>query len=89
MNNFLLNKIDPELPDYYNVEIHYFAGNKEDHKIVWHSFVKETKIFEFVTNEDRLVVVPLSCVKKICFDSNWSKIVSIANKNKETKVKSE
>lgn len=83
--NILLNKEHPDLPDYYKIDVHYFTGPVETFEIVSHAILKEIKTIEIITKDDCFILIPLSTIKKICFDKNWNKIVEIRNEIKRNK----
>lgn len=80
--NILMSKEHPDLPDFYKIEVHYFQGSKEEFEVVSHSIMKETKVLELVTKDDLWNLIPLSTVKRISFDRNFSKIVELKKSKK-------
>mgnify|MGYP003528193523 CR=1 FL=1 len=80
--NILLNKENPDLPDFYKIEVHYYQGSKDEFEAVSHSLLKETRTLELVTKDDLWHLIPLATVKRISFDRNFSKIVELKKSKK-------
>lgn len=72
-------KEDQRLPDSYSVTIHYVTGIKETFDLASHSYSKDTGMLEFWTKHDLMSWVPMSSVRRIEFDKNFTEIISIKN----------
>jgi hypothetical protein len=68
-------KLDERVPDFYTITIHYHDGKKEDFEVVSH--IVKNELFEVVTKEDRWNLWPITSIKKIEFDKEFSKIMAI------------
>lgn len=73
-------KEDPEIPDFYTVKVFYHDGSSEEFS-GHHIFVKETQSYDFVTKEDEWYNIPLTSIRKLKFDKNFSKLIAIKQKN--------
>lgn len=79
MNPVLLEKEHKDIPDHYNVHIWYITGGDEIFKVANHFPIKN-EFFEFWSKDNKLNVIPLSSIKRIEFDTNFSKLVEIKEK---------
>lgn len=70
---FLLPKTHPDLPDGYELKIHYLTGKVETYQVASHAIVKEWNALEFVTRDDLWSLVPMNSVARFEFDKDWSK----------------
>jgi len=75
-----LKKEHPELPDHYGIKIIYHSGSMEEFNIASHRFLHETEQLEFVTDDDKWNLVPISSYRRIEFDKRFSTIVAIKEK---------
>lgn len=74
-----LNK-DQEMPDSYVIRVYFYDGSMEDFETASHGI--QNGFLEIVTKTDLWRVIPMEAVKKIEFDKNFSKALSIRNKQK-------
>lgn len=76
MINPYIPKEDQRIPDYYEIKIFYHDG-KFDVFEGSHSFVKETNSYDILTKDDEWRNIPLTSIKKIEFDKNFSKLMAL------------
>ncbi len=80
-----IKKQHPDIPDIYGITLFYLDGTKEELKIASHAFLKDTKFFEYVTEDDFWSVVPFDSLKKISFDKNFSKMLALKTAEQQKK----
>lgn len=72
-----LKKQDQRLPDTYEIKLQYLDGTKDIFVIAAHQFILDNTMFEFVTFDDLWYTVPISAIKCIGYDKNFSKVIAI------------
>lgn len=91
MNTALLNKSNPNLPDYFGITINYLTGKSESLEVVsciyyerltnnkGHLTAEHYDSYEIWTKDDFMKIVPRASIESIDYDKNWSKIVALRN----------
>lgn len=76
-----LNKSDSQIPDTFGIKIFYLDGKSEDYEIAnrWVA----NGMFEFVTQDDIWHFIPMSAIKRVEYDKNFSKMVALKEKAKK------
>jgi len=70
-----LPKQDHRLPNYYGIKLYYVDGTVEEFEIASHRLGE--KVLEFVTNEDLWHWVQMTSIRRIAFDKQFSKMITI------------
>lgn len=80
-------KQDPEIPDCWEIKIHYVDGKVESFE-GYHFPITEIGIFEFITKENEVRhFVQMTSVRRIEFDRRYTKALQIQKKIKAEKEK--
>ena len=72
-----IKKDDDRLPDSYTITVLYLDGLKEDFEIAHHKIIEATNCLELVTKDDLWSLIPMTSIKKMMFDKNFSKIIAL------------
>lgn len=72
-SSFLLPKSNPDLPDSYEIKVHYLTGKVEVHQVASHAIIKDWNLLELVTKDDLWSWIPINAVARFEFDKAWSK----------------
>ncbi len=83
----LLQKDHSDLPDHYGIKFWYITGGEETFEVANH-FPITKDYFEFWSKDNKLNLIPLSSIKRLEFDKEFSKIVEIDNQIKKGKNES-
>ena len=67
---------DERMPDFYTMTVHYVDGKKEEFKLAGHQ-VTQFEMLDFVTTDDIVQWIPLTSVKRIEFDKNFSTMMAL------------
>lgn len=89
MNNIYKIKTQ-DVPDHYEMEIHFITGHKEKVDAVSHTIINQNSasLLSIRTKEDAIRWIALTNVREIIFDLNFSKILEAKDaKEKETRKK--
>jgi len=82
-------KDNHELPDYYVITVYYYDGKKEEIEVVSQQKIQPNiNMLECFTKEDKVIWIPLSSVKKIEFDKNFTKVLELNAKYKTQNIES-
>ncbi len=84
----ILQKEDINLPDYFEVTVHYVTGGQEVFKCASIYLNKETGIVEMWKNDNLNLWIPYANVKKFEFDKNFTMIHEIRRKHAEEDARS-
>jgi hypothetical protein len=83
MNPVFIKKEISEMPDFYIVKLSFLDGTSEEIKAVSHFINKEFNILDLRTFDDLMNIYPLSGIKSIKLDSNFTKIIELKSKQNE------
>jgi hypothetical protein len=77
-----IKKEHPEIPDSYGLKILYLDGTSEEASIAHHKILSGLGVFEYVTTDDLWNLIPISSIKKVSFDKNFSKLMALKSQVK-------
>ena len=76
-------KQDQELPDTYTIKFFFHDGRASlDLEVAQHRIICGDAVFEYVTKDDIWGLVPLTSIKRMEFDKNFSRVMACRAKHK-------
>jgi len=96
LNILHIIKDNQEIPDFYKMKIYYITGTVEEFDVAQHNLIdkilwiedKQIKgwealsspYFRFVTRDDIWNEIPISSIRRIEYDKNYSKLIALREK---------